>query len=297
MSCPILPLAPFPVSFPTRNHQLFLQPFPKLRSLPHPLPVCSDLLHLKTARLDSSSTLNYELISTSSINYMPGFPSPKLTEHPPTAMPLSYLSSPFDEITNICNFLWIYHQSALTVSISTPLSIKGSQSVVSLLNGNIVQKVLIDNVGFILMMVKHNLRDNKLRAGFFIIVQRSINIHAQKAPIMVVRHRYNFYKYLINKSYFYDLQFLCLLFFVIIQHSWLTSPSIIVIISKLKDEVMGNISFSTFPCTFLVKNNNFVMSPQHDILPCGDIQGSWKWVMLDTRRNSTFFWLVLHRAG
>lgn len=52
----------------------------------------------------------------------------------------------------------------------------------------------------------------KLRAGFFIMAQWSINIHAQKAPIIVFYHGYNFHKYFTNKSFFHDLQFLSLLF-------------------------------------------------------------------------------------
>lgn len=85
--------------------------------------------------------------------------------------------------------------------------------------------------------------------------------------------------------------------FAITQHSWLVSPSIIAIISNLKDEAAENSYFSIFPCTGLVKNKNFLKSPQQNIMLCGDTWGSWKWDMLDTRRKCTFFWLVFHWTG
>lgn len=77
---PIFWLVPFPISFstsfPTHNHQPFLQPFKKPRSLPLPLSVCSDPVLLKPARLDCSSNSNYEMIFAFSNHYVPGFPSP-----------------------------------------------------------------------------------------------------------------------------------------------------------------------------------------------------------------------------
>lgn len=154
MPCLILSLAPFPMPFLTYNHPLMLQLFPKPRSISLPLLLmCSDFPHLKIARLASSTLwvpLHLQHQPDAWLSLLIHWTS--IHSHPPE------LPSPFDEITNTFNFLYTY-QSQLTVCITTSLSIKGSQSRLSLQNGNKVPKAVKDIVGFILIMVKHNPQD------------------------------------------------------------------------------------------------------------------------------------------